>query len=135
MKSNSKSNIDEINKPNGAGLNRVIKATRCSILGLKAAYKHELAFRQELLLCALLLPLALIVAKSGIQLGLLLGSLIALLLVEIINSALEAVVDRIGIEHHELSGRAKDLGSAAVMLALFLVFVIWGCILFDNYLS
>ncbi len=134
MKSDSKSNIDETNKPNGAGLSRIIKATHCSMLGLKAAYKHESAFRQELLLCAFLLPLALFIAKSGMQLGLLLGSLIVLLLVEIINSAVEAVVDRIGSEHHELSGRAKDLGSAAVMLALLLVFVIWGGILFDNYL-
>ncbi len=135
MKSNNKSNEQEINKPNGAGFNRIINATRCSILGLNAAYKHELAFRQELLLCVFLVPLSLFIATSGIQLGLLLGSLILLLLVEVINSAIEAVVDRIGTEHHELSGRAKDLGSAAVMLAMSIVFVIWGGILFDNYLS
>ncbi len=134
MKTNN-SKTEKMNKPNGAGLSRVINATRCSILGLRAAYKNELAFKQELLLCLFLLPLSLFVASNGMQLGLLLGSLLLLLLVEIMNSAIEAVVDRIGPELHELSGRAKDLGSAAVMLALAIVLVIWGGIFFDNYLA
>jgi len=135
MESNDRGNTQEINKPNGSGLNRVIKATRCSILGLKAAYKHESAFRQELLLCLFLLPVSLLVATSGLQLALLISSLLLLLLVEVINSAIEAIVDRIGIEHHELSGRAKDLGSAAVMLALFIAGTVWLGILFDNYIA
>jgi len=135
MESNDRGNTQEINKPNGSGLNRVIKATRCSILGLKAAYKHESAFRQELLLCLFLLPVSLLVATSGLQLALLISSLLLLLLVEVINSAIEAIVDRIGIEHHELSGRAKDLGSAAVMLALFIAGIVWLGILFDNYIA
>jgi len=135
MESNDRGNTQEINKPNGSGLNRVIKASRCSILGLKAAYKHESAFRQELLLCLFLLPVSLLVATSGLQLALLISSLLLLLLVEVINSAIEAIVDRIGIEHHELSGRAKDLGSAAVMLALFIAGIVWLGILFDNYIA
>ncbi|PKG84070.1 diacylglycerol kinase [Colwellia sp. 75C3] len=126
----------EINsKPNGSGLSRILKAMRCSFLGLKAAYKHEAAFRQELYLCLVLLPLSLFIANSGMQLALLIGSLIILLLVEVINSAIEAVVDRIGLDHHELSGRAKDLGSAAVFLAISFSVIIWGGIVFDNYFS
>jgi diacylglycerol kinase (ATP) len=127
--------VDTNNKPNGAGFSRILKAMRCSILGFKAAYKHESAFRQELCLSLLLLPVSLYIANSGMQLALLLGALILLLLVEVINSALEAVVDRIGLEHHELSGRAKDLGSAAVFLAIFLCVTIWAGIVFDNYFS
>ena len=122
-------------KPNGVGFSRILKAMRCSFLGLKAAYKHESAFRQELCLSLLLLPLSLFIAKSGIQLALLIGSLTLLLLAEVINSAIEAVVDRIGLDHHELSGRAKDLGSAAVFLALCFCAITWAGILFDNYFS
>jgi diacylglycerol kinase (ATP) len=126
--------VETSSKPNGSGLTRILKAMRCSFLGLKAAYKHESAFRQELCLSLLLLPLSLLIANSGIQLALLIGSLILLLLVEVINSAIEAVVDRIGLEHHELSGRAKDLGSAAVFLAVFFCAITWAGILFDNYI-
>jgi len=127
--------VEKNNKPNGSGVRRIIKAARCSLLGFKAAYKHESAFRQELFLCLMLTPVAFIVANSGIQFALLFASLILLLLVEIINSAIEAVVDRIGLEHHELSGRAKDLGSAAVFLALGICVVIWLSVIFDNYFS
>jgi len=127
--------VEKNNKPNGSGGRRIIKAARCSLLGFKAAYKHESAFRQELFLCLMLTPVAFIVANSGIQFALLFASLILLLLVEIINSAIEAVVDRIGLEHHELSGRAKDLGSAAVFLALGICVVIWLSVIFDNYFS
>lgn len=123
------------NKPNGAGFSRILKAARCSMLGFHAAYKHESAFRQELCLCLLLLPVSLFIASSGVQLALLIGSLILLLLVEVINSAIEAIVDRIGLEHHELSGRAKDLGSAAVFLAIVIGMVIWAGVIFDNYFS
>jgi diacylglycerol kinase (ATP) len=126
---------DTENKPNGVGLSRVLKATRCSILGFKAAYKHESAFRQELWLCFLLLPVSVFIADSGVQLALLIGTSILLLLVEIINSAIEAVVDRIGLEQHELSGRAKDLGSAAVFLALCICVITWLGVIFDNYLN
>jgi diacylglycerol kinase (ATP) len=122
-------------KPNGSGFTRILKATRCSMLGFKAAYKHESAFRQELWLCCLLLPVSLFIASSGIQLGLLIGSLLLILLAEVINSAIEAIVDRIGLELHELSGRAKDLGSTAVFLALCIFVVIWAGVIFDNYFN
>ncbi len=112
-------------KPNGTGISRIVRAVRCSALGFRAAYAHEQAFRQELLLCALLAPLGLWLGQSGLERALLLGSLILLLIVELLNSALEAVVDRVGTEHHELSGRAKDLGSAAVSLALVHGVVVW----------
>ncbi|KGJ92068.1 diacylglycerol kinase [Colwellia psychrerythraea] len=135
MNTDKNKSTDTINKPNGMGLSRILKATRCSMLGIQAAYKHESAFRQELCLCLLLLPVSLFIANSGMQLALLIGSLILLLLVEVINSAIEAVVDRIGLEHHELSGRAKDLGSAAVFLAIVIGMVIWAGVIFDNYFS
>ena len=121
-------------KSNGSGFTRLLKATRCSLVGLKAAYKYESAFRQELCVCLLLIPLSLFVADSGMQLALLIGSLLLVLLTELINSAIEAVVDRVGLEYHELSGRAKDLGSAAVFLAIFCWVITWGGILFDNYI-
>ena len=135
MNENNSVDVESTNKPNGSGFSRILKATRCSFLGLKAAYKYESAFRQELCLSLFLVPLAVLIANSGMQLALLIGSLILLLLVEVINSAIEAVVDRIGLEHHELSGRAKDLGSAAVFLALCIGTVTWAAVLFDNYFS
>jgi len=122
-------------KPNGSGFTRILKAARCSMLGFKAVYKHESAFRQELLLCCLLLPTSLFIANNGVQLGLLIGSLLLILLAEVINSAIEAIVDRIGLELHELSGRAKDLGSTAVFLALSICVVIWTGVIFDNYFN
>ena len=107
------------------GINRLVRATYCSMLGLQAAWKNEQAFRQELLLCTVLVPLAILLGKSGVERGLLVASLLLVLVAELLNSAVEAVVDRVGEEHHELSGRAKDLGSAAVGLALVNVVVIW----------
>ena len=124
-----------LNKPNGTGLGRAIKAFRCSMLGFSAAFRHESAFRQELLLTAILLPISFFIATSGVQLALLISALIIVLLAEIINSAIEAVVDRIGLEHHELSGRAKDLGSSAVFLALSLCFVVWAGVIYDVFIS
>jgi len=115
----------EKEKPNGSGLNRLRRATHCSVLGVKAAYTYEQAFRQELLLCVFMVPLGLWLGNSGVERALLLTSLFLVLIVELLNSSIEAVVDRVGVEHHELSGRAKDLGSAAVFLAIFNVIVIW----------
>jgi diacylglycerol kinase (ATP) len=123
------SNSEAISKPNGAGLSRLLKAFRCSILGFKAAFKHEAAFRQELLLCSLLLPASVFVATSLIEWLLLVGSLLFLLFAEIINSAVEALADQISLEHHELIGRAKDLGSAGVFIAMFMVVLVWGIII------
>lgn len=107
------------------GITRWIKAFGFSWQGIKAAYKHEEAFRQEVFLLAVAVPLAIWLGDSGIEKALLIGSVILLLLVEIINSAIEAVVDRFGGEIHELSGRAKDMGSAAVFIAMVNVGMVW----------
>jgi len=115
------------------GLARFYYATRYSIKGLRAAYRSEPAFRYELWAAALLLPLAFWLAQSGLQLGLLISSLLFVLIMELINTAIEAVVDRAGTEFHALAGLAKDLGSAAVLLALFITALIWGGIAWDNF--
>ena len=114
-----------MNKPNGTGITRIIKAGQCSVQGLRAIYKHEAAFRQELLLTVILVPVAFYFGKTALGISLMLFGLGLLLLVEIINSAIEAVVDRISLEHHELSGRAKDLGSLAVLFAIILCVILW----------
>lgn len=117
-------------KKSGAGFTRLRNAFGWSMAGLAAALKHEKAFQQELVLCLILTPLGLWFGRTGVEKALLLGSLLLVLIVEIINSAVEAVVDRFGGEHHTLSGRAKDMGSAAVFLALVNVTICWLCILF-----
>jgi len=115
-------------KPGKTGLSRIIDACGYSWLGIKAGFKNEAAFRQELFLGLFLFPAAIIYAETSIELALLTGSLFLVLIVELLNSAIEAVVDRVSDEHHELSGRAKDLAAAAVMFALTNVIVIWGVI-------
>ncbi|OGA07161.1 MAG: diacylglycerol kinase [Betaproteobacteria bacterium RIFCSPHIGHO2_12_FULL_69_13] len=112
------------------GLRRVIDATRYSLAGLAAAARHDDAFRQELVLCAVLAPLGLWLGETGAERALLLGSLLLILIVELLNSALEAAVDRISLERHLLAGRAKDMGSAAVMLSLVNAGVVWLLVLF-----
>jgi diacylglycerol kinase (ATP) len=108
------------------GLDRIIHAAGYSWAGLKAAYTGESAFRQETWLCVVAAPLAFWLAKTWEQAALLLGSLLLLLIVELLNSAIEAVVDRVSFERHELSKRAKDIASAAVLMALVLAAGIWG---------
>ena len=113
------------------GLKRILLAAGYSVKGLRATFVHEAAFRQELLLSAMLIPLAL---WLDVQLGerlLMISSLVLVLIVELLNSAIEAMVDRIGPEWHELSGRAKDIGSAAVFLSLLLTSYIWLSILWE----
>ena len=122
-------------KPGKTGLSRILDASKYSWLGYKAAFINEAAFRQELFLALILIPVAIIFSDTSIELALLLGSLFLVLIVELLNSAIEAVVDRISDEQHELSGRAKDLGAAAVMTALINVFVIWGIILIPKLLN
>jgi diacylglycerol kinase (ATP) len=117
-------------KKSGAGLTRLRNAFVWSMAGLAATLKHEKAFQQELGLCLLLSPLGLWLGETGVEKALLLGSLFLMLIVEVINSAIEAVVDRFGGEQHPLSGRAKDMGSAAVFLALANVALVWLLILF-----
>ncbi len=105
---------------------RLLPATKNSILGLKAAYKHEMAFRQEILLFLITTPLAIWLASGFIEFVLLMSAIILILIVELLNSAIETVVDRIGLERHELSGRAKDIASAAVFVALCYFALVWG---------
>lgn len=124
--SEGKKGLDN-NDPNFMGLlkRRILGAATYSWQGLKACFKHEEAFRIEVMFAAFLLPLAWLIAATAVELVLLIGSVVFVLIVELLNSAVEAVVDRIGHEHHELAGRAKDLGSAAVMLSMGLLFVTW----------
>ena len=112
------------------GLQRIWNAFFYSVAGLKAAYRHEDAFRQEVLLAAVLIPLALLLPASGIGHALMVGSVLLVLVVELLNSAIEAAVDRISLENHLLAKRAKDIGSAAVLLALINVVATWGLVLF-----
>jgi diacylglycerol kinase (ATP) len=107
------------------GLRRILNAAGYSLAGLAAAARHEDAFRQELLLCAVLAPLALWLGENGVERALLIGCLLLVLIVELLNSAIEAAVDRISFENHRLAKRAKDIGSAAVMLSLANAAVIW----------
>lgn len=116
-----------------SGLTRIIRATGYSYAGLRAAFRHEAAFRQELGFAVVLAPLAFFVGRDALEISLLLSTLALVLIVELLNSAIETLVDRVGPEYHDLSGRAKDMGSAAVMLSLGLVLVVWGLVLFYPY--
>ena len=116
------------------GLRRLINATRYSAQGFKAAWKTEDAFRQESVLAVILIPVAVLLPVSLVYKLLLIGSVILVLIVEVLNSAIEAVVDRFGGEIHLLSGKAKDLGSAAVLLALTFALITWVSILADTFL-
>ena len=118
-----------MSKPGNTGITRIINAAGYSWAGLRAAFKHEAAFRQELALCLVMIPLALWLGQTGVERALMIGSLLLVLIVELLNSAIETVVDRFGGEQHELSGRAKDIGSAAVFIALINVAVVWALIL------
>jgi diacylglycerol kinase (ATP) len=111
------------------GLRRVYNALGYSAAGMRAAYVCEDAFRQEIHLAAVLIPLALYLPVSGIGRALMIGSILLVLMVELLNSAIEATVDRISLEHHLLAKRAKDIGSAAVFFALANVLVVWTCVL------
>ena len=110
------------------GLVRLWNALGYSSEGLAAAWRNEAAFRQELLLAVIAIPLAFYLGKSGIERALMVGSIILILIVEILNSGLEAVVDKASPEKHELAKRAKDMGSAAVLLSLINAAAIWACV-------
>lgn len=113
------------------GLRRVWNALHYSLDGLKAAYSGEDAFRQETLLAVVLAIVACFLPVGGVARALMIGSLFMVLIVELLNSAIEAAIDRIGLERHRLSKRAKDIGSAAVFMALANVLVVWASILYD----
>ncbi|MEQ1557542.1 MAG: diacylglycerol kinase [Methyloglobulus sp.] len=114
---------------NEKGLKRILNACVFSYYGYKATWEHEEAFRQEVMLFVVTTPLALWLGNTTVEKLLLVGSMVLVLLVELLNSAVEAVVDRVGLEHHELSGRAKDIGSAAVNLSLVWAAITWISIL------
>ena len=116
-------------KKSGSGIGRLFRAFGWSMSGLKSAFLQEAAFRQELLLCIILAPLGFYFGETGLEKSLLLGSLMLVLIVELLNSAVEAVVDRISKDQHVLAGQAKDMGSAAVFLSLLNVAIVWLLIL------
>lgn len=118
-------------KTGATGFTRIINAAGYSWLGFKAAYKNEAAFRQELWLSIALLPVALYFADNHAERAILIASLVFILLIEILNSAIEAVVDRFGDEIHPLAGRAKDMGSAAVFLAFVVAGLVWFSVLYS----
>jgi diacylglycerol kinase (ATP) len=111
------------------GLRRVWNAMHYSFAGLSAAYRHEDAFRQEVALSLLLIPLALFLPVAGMGKALMVASVLLVLIIELVNSAIEATVDRISLENHKLAKRAKDIGSAAVLLGLLNVVTVWGLVL------
>ncbi len=112
------------------GIRRLMNALGYSLEGFRAAFKHEDAFRQEVFLAVILIPLALYLESEALRRILMIGSIFLVLIVELLNSAVEAVVDRVSIERHALAKRAKDIGSAAVFVALTNVVVTWGLVLF-----
>lgn len=112
-------------------MERLIKAAGYSVEGLKAAYQHEASIRLEARLLLVLVPAALWLGDNGIERAILITSLLGVFIVELLNSAIETVVDRISLERHELSKRAKDIGSAAVFIAIANVVVVWGLVLLD----
>lgn len=112
---------------------RVVRALGYSMKGLRAAYKRESAFRQELIMAAVLLPAGVWLGRDPVERILLLGSVLVVLIVELLNSAVEATVDRGGKNWDKLAGRAKDMGSAAVLIALLLVALTWGLVLYDRF--
>jgi diacylglycerol kinase (ATP) len=111
------------------GWQRLINATRYSLSGFRDAFEHEDAFRQEVLLAVVLIPLAFVFSVTGLERALMIAAVLLVLIVELLNSAVEAAVDRISLDRHKLAKRAKDIGSAAVFLSLVNVAVIWGLIL------
>jgi diacylglycerol kinase (ATP) len=123
---------DPMNKKN-TGFRRLVNATFYSLAGLREAWRNEAAFRQECVLVAILTPAAFWVGQSAVERALLVGSCWLVLIVELLNSAVEAVVDRIGTDHHELSGRAKDLGSAGVFVSLMLAMLVWALIAWERF--
>jgi diacylglycerol kinase (ATP) len=122
-----------MNKPERHGLKRIIRAGYYSYRGILAAWRSEAAFRQELVLMLFMLPFAFWLGETVEQQILLIAPCIVVLIVELINSAIEATVDRIGYEAHDLSGRAKDMGSAAVFFSLLLVILSWGLIAWHRF--
>jgi len=122
-----------VGKPGNTGIRRILRATRFSAQGLAHAIRHEAAFRQELVLTVLLVPAAWWLGQTIIERALLISVCLLLLIVELLNSAIEAAIDRHGDEYHDLSGQAKDMGSAAVFISLLLVALVWGSVAWQRF--
>ena len=115
------------------GFTRIFRAFGYSAQGLVHAWREEAAFRQETTLAGVVIPLGLYLGRTGVERALLVSPMLLILIVEILNSAVEAVVDRSGMEHHRLAGMAKDMGSAAVLLSFLLLSTVWFLVLFDQF--
>lgn len=122
-------------KSGNTGIRRLARATRYSAQGFVHAWRHEAAFRQEIAVTLVLLPIGLWLGRTPIERVMLIGSCLLVIVVELLNSAIEATVDRFGKEPHELSGRAKDLGSAAVFVSLVVVASAWGTVAWERFLG
>lgn len=120
-------------KPGNTGIRRILRAFVFSTQGFGHAWKHEAAFRQEVLLTIVLIPAAIWLGQTIVERALLIGVCFIVLIVEFLNSAIEATVDRFGPEQHELAGRAKDMGSAAVLVSLTLVAFVWGAVAWQRF--
>jgi diacylglycerol kinase (ATP) len=121
-----------INRDKPTGLTRVVRAFGYSLQGFRYAWREEAAFRQELCLAVAVVPIGIYLGRSGIERALLVWPMLQILLVELLNSAVEAVVDRGGLERHPLAGMAKDMGSAAVLLSFGMLGTVWLLILSDH---
>lgn len=121
-----------MSKTGQTGLRRIWNAMFYSLQGMVSAWQYEAAFRQEAVLCIIMIPLAFLVGESAVEKVLLAGTCLLVLVTELLNSAIEATIDRIGSGHHELSGRAKDLGSAAVFVSLCALVLAWGVIGYER---
>lgn len=122
-------------KPGNTGIRRILRAAKFSAQGMAQAWRHEAAFRQEIVLTLVLTPIAFWLGQTAVERALLIGVCLIVIIVELINSAIEAAIDRHGSEQHELSGRAKDLGSAAVFVSLVLVLLVWSAVACQRFLA
>jgi diacylglycerol kinase (ATP) len=120
-------------KPGNTGIRRVINATFFSLAGLKTAWRSEAAFRQECVLVIVLIPVGFWLGRTAVERSLLIGACLLVLIVELLNTAVEFAIDRIGTDHHELSGHAKDVGSAAVFVSLALTLLVWVLIGWERF--
>lgn len=118
-----------------SGLKRILHAAGYSWKGFKSTWKHEAAFKQEVILFSLMTPLAFWIGETASESVILIAVLLIVLVVELLNSAVESVVDRIGEDYHKLSGRAKDQGSAAVFLSFFIAILVWGGFIFSKMMG
>jgi diacylglycerol kinase (ATP) len=133
MRDTEETSGHNVGKPGNTGIMRILRAAKYSAQGFAAAWRHEAAFRQEIALTIVMLPAAVWLGRTAIERTMLIGVCIVVLIIELLNSAVEAAIDRHGHEQHELSGRAKDLGSAAVLLGLCLVVMVWSVVAWQRF--